>query len=158
LAFFVLNPKPIFLLFRPVPKAGFSPALSPGKFLDAFAKFLKTLGLVTLALCAGAALLAAFWPALHAGFGVAGVLLMAANALAAIGILRLRTGMEPVKLIMMSMLVRLGVLAAIMLSVIALVPHGPALYSFVFSAMAGYVVFQAVEVRHLSRNPELLAK
>jgi hypothetical protein len=158
LRFFVLNPKSIFLLFRPVLKAGFSPALPPGKSLDAFSKFLKTLGLATLALCAIAALTAAFWPALHAGFGIAGVLLMAANALAAVGILRLRTGIEPAKLILVSMVVRLALLAAIMFAVIRSVSDTPALYSFVFSAMAGYAVFQGVEVRHLMRNPGLLAK
>jgi hypothetical protein len=126
--------------------------------LDAFTKFLKTLGLATATLCAATALLAVFWPALHAGFGSAGVLLMAANALAAIGILRLRTGMEPVQLIMLSMLVRLGLIAAVMLAVIQFVAHGPALYSFVFSALGGYVIFQIVEIRHIIRNPGLLAK
>lgn len=120
--------------------------------------FTKTLGFAALALCAATVLAAAFWPSLHAGFAAAGILLMAANAFAAVRILRLRLGMEPVQLILLSMLVRLGVLAAIMLGVIALVSHGPALYSFVFSAMAGYVVFQAFEIRYIVRNPGLLAK
>jgi hypothetical protein len=120
--------------------------------------FSRTLGFATLALCAATVLAGFFWPSLHAGFATAGILLMAVNAFAAIRILRLRLGMEPVQLILLSMLVRLGLVAAIMLGVIALVPHGPALYSFVFSAMAGYVIFQAVEIRHVVRNPGLLAK
>lgn len=120
--------------------------------------FNKTLGLATLALCFGAAVLSYFWPALHAGFGVAGIALMAANAFAAIAILKLRLGIEPVRLVMLSMLARLGIVTAVMLAMIQFVAHGPALYSFVFSALAGFVVFQVVEVRHVVRNPGLLAK
>ncbi len=56
------------------------------------------------------------------------------------------------------MIARLGLVAGIMLLVIRLTDSGAALYSFVFSAMAAYVVFQAVEIRHLLRNPGLLAK
>lgn len=120
--------------------------------------FSKTLILATLALCAAAAIGARFWPALDATFGMAGIALMALNAFAAIGILRLRTGVEPVHMILLSMLVRLVVLAGIMLLVIRLVSHGPSLYSFIFSAMAGYVIFQALEIRYIVRNPGLLAK
>lgn len=124
--------------------------------------FSKTLGLATLALCVLAVLTAALWPpswpAYHAGFGIAGVLLMAANTYAAIAILKLRTAMEPVQLIMLSMLIRLGIVAAVMLAFIQFLSHGPALYTFVFSAMFGFLVFQAVEIRHIIRHPELLAK
>jgi hypothetical protein len=132
---------------------------SPETSLNAFS---KTLGLATVALCVAMFLLATLWPAswapLHAGFAASGILLMAFNAFVAIGILRLRTGMEPVQLIMLSMLVRLGLIAAVMLAVIQFVAHGPALYSFVFSALGGYVIFQIVEIRHIIRNPGLLAK
>lgn len=120
--------------------------------------FNKTLGLATLALCSGTAVLSYLWPSLHVGFGVAGIALMALNAFAAIAILKLRLGIEPIRLVMMSMLARMGVVAAAMLLVIALVDRGPALYSFVFSAMVGFVVFQAVEVRHIVRNPGLIAQ
>ena len=124
--------------------------------------FSKTLGLATLALCAIAVFASVLWPStwppFHAGFGVAGILLMAANTYAAIAILKIRTGMEPVQLIMLSMLIRLGLVAAVMLAVIQFVSHGPALYTFVFSAMFGFLVFQAVEIRHVIRHPELLAK
>jgi hypothetical protein len=121
-------------------------------------EFIKILGLATLALCLGTALLSYFWPALHVGFGAAGIALMAVNAFAAVAILKLKLGIEPVRLIMLSMLTRFGLVAATMLLVIQLVEHGPALYSFVFSAMAGFVVFQAVEIRHIVRNPGLIAK
>jgi hypothetical protein len=121
-------------------------------------EFNKNLGLATLALCLGTALLSYFWPALHAGFGAAGIVLMALNTFAAIAILRMRLGIDPIRLILLSMLTRLGLVAATMLLVIQLVSHGPAVYSFVFSAMAGFVVFQAVELRHIVRNPGLLAK
>jgi hypothetical protein len=56
------------------------------------------------------------------------------------------------------MLLRLVLVSAVMFCVIRLVEAGPALYSFVFSALGAYVVFQAVEVRHLMRNPEVFAK
>jgi hypothetical protein len=150
-----LNPRRVLLLFRPVLKAGLLPAPPWKKPLNAFS---KTLGLAAFALCAAAVLVAAFWPSLHAGFSTAGILLMAANAFAAVGILKLRLGIEPIQLILISMFLRLALVAGIMLLVIALVAHGPALYSFVFSAMAGYIVFQAFEIRHIVRNPGLLAK
>lgn len=111
-----------------------------------------------MALCAGTVILSYFWPVLHVGFGVAGIALMAANAFAAIAILNLRLGIEPIRLILTSMVARLGVVAAAILLVIAILDRGPALYSFVFSAMAGFVVFQAVEVRHIIRNPGLIAQ
>jgi hypothetical protein len=120
--------------------------------------FNKTLGLTTLVLCVGTVILSYFWPALHAGFGIAGIALMALNAFAAIAILKLKLGMEPIRLVLTSMVARLGVVAAAILLVIALVERGPALYSFVLSAMAGFVVFQAVEVRHIIRNPGLIAQ
>ncbi len=120
--------------------------------------FTKTLGLATLALCAGVVVLASFWNSLHPVAAVAGVLLMAANALAAVGALKLRFGMDPVRLVLVSMLARLVVVAGVMLVVIRLVAAGPALYSFVFAAMAAYAVFQAVEIRHVVRHPELLAR
>lgn len=120
--------------------------------------FNKTLGFATAALCFGTALLSYFWPVLHAGFGVAGIVLMALNAFAAIAILKLKLGIDPIRLMLMSMLARMGMVTAAMLLVIALVDRGPALYSFVFSAMAGFVVFQAVEVRHIVRNPGLIAQ
>ncbi len=120
--------------------------------------FNKTLGLTLVALCSGTAVLSYLWPSLHVGFGFAGIALMAVNAFAAIAILKLRLGIDPIRLIMMSMMARLGMVTAAMLLVIAIVDRGPALYSFVFSAMAGFVVFQAVEVRHIVRNPGLIAQ
>jgi hypothetical protein len=119
--------------------------------------FLKTLGLVTLALFAASALLSVFWPSLRLFAGWAGFALMGLNAFAAIALLRLRRYIEPLRLILTSMLVRLLLVVAVMLAVIQTVSHGPALYSFIFSAMAGFVVYQAVEIRHILRTPELLA-
>jgi hypothetical protein len=120
--------------------------------------FNKNLGLTALALLAVTAAIAVFWPALNIWAGGAGVLLMALNAWAAVGVLRLRTGLEPVKLILLSMLTRLSLVLVVMLIVISAVNHGPTLYSFVFSAMAGYVVFQALEIHHVVRHPELLTR
>jgi hypothetical protein len=150
---FLLNPRSVFLLFPPVPPAGLARASQENSLNN----FTKTLGLVTLALCFGTALLSYFWPALHAGFGAAGIGLMAVNAFAAVALLKLRRSIEPIRLVLLSMLARLSVVAAVMLLMIQIVPHGPSLYSFVFSAMAGFVVFQALEIRHLVRNPGLLA-
>ena len=119
--------------------------------------FLKTLGLATLALFAASALLSVFWPALHLFSVWMGFLLMAVNAYAAIALLRLRRYVEPTRLILTSMLVRTLLMVAVMLVVIQTVSRGPAMYSFIFSAMAGYVVYQAVEIRHIMRTPGLLA-
>jgi hypothetical protein len=123
-----------------------------------FTAFVKTLGLSTLALCAGLVLLAAFWTGLHAAAAVAGVVLMALNAFAAVGVLKLPFRNDPVQRIFISMILRLVLISGIMLLVIRFMEPGPALYSFVFSALGAYVVFQAVEVRHLMRNPGVFAK
>ena len=102
------------------------------------------------------AALSVFWPTLSLGAGIAGLLLMAANTYAAVALLRLRKYMEPIRLILTSMLVRSLLMVTVMLFVIQLVSHGPVLYSFIFSAMAGFVVYQAVEIRHILRTPEIL--
>lgn len=118
--------------------------------------FNKLIGLTFFALVAVTAVIAAFWPTLNVYSAAGGMLLMALNAWAAVAVLRLRTGLEPIKLILLSALTRLSLLAFVMLGVIAVLGHGPALYSFVFSAMAGFVVFQALEAHHVVRHPELL--
>jgi hypothetical protein len=134
------------------------PAALPRKNVATFTNFAKTLGIATLALCAGLAVTAVFWAGLHAGAAAAGVVLMALNALAAVGVLKLPLRNDPAQRILISMLLRLVLVSAVMFCVIRLVEAGPALYSFVFSALGAYVVFQAVEVRHLMRNPEVFAK
>jgi hypothetical protein len=123
-----------------------------------FTNFAKTLGLTTLALCAGLAVAASFWNALRPVAAAGGVLLMALNAFAAVGALKIPFRNDPVQRVFVSMLARLTLVAGIMLVVIRLVDAGPALYSFVFSSLGAYVVFQFVEIRHVLRNPALLAK
>ena len=123
-----------------------------------FTTFAKTLTFATLALCAALAVIAVFWDGLHPVSASAGVLLMSLNALAAVGVLKLPLRNDPVQRIFLSLLLRLTLVSAIMLLVIRLATPGAALYSFVFSALGAYVVFQAVEIRHLMRNPEVFAK
>jgi hypothetical protein len=125
--------------------------------LNAFSKFSKSLAIATVALCA-AVLLVSAWAPVEPAWAVAGVLLMALNTLGALGVLRLRLGVEPIHMILVSMLARLVIVAGVMLVVIRLVSHTPSLYSFVFSALGSYLVFQAVEIRHVLRNPGMLAK
>lgn len=120
--------------------------------------FSKSLSVAALALLGASGVLAFFWPSLHLVYGWSGVLLMALNAWAAIAVLRLRHRMEPTKLILTSMLTRMFAVVAIMLTVILLTSQADRLYSFVFCAMAGFVVFQALEIRHILRNPELVAQ
>jgi hypothetical protein len=105
--------------------------------------YLKALGFATAILLVVTAVASAFWSPLRAFPAVGGILLMGANAWAAIAILRLPVGIEPLRLVMTSMLIRLGVVAAVMLVVIAAVTRGP---------------IQAVEIRHVLRHPELLAR
>lgn len=120
--------------------------------------YLKALGLATAVLFVATAVASAFWSPLRTVPALGGILLMGLNAWAAIAILRLPTGIEPIRLILTSMLARLGVVAAVMLLVISVTTHGPVLYSFIFAAMASYLVYQAVEIRHVLRHPELLAR
>jgi hypothetical protein len=120
--------------------------------------FSKSLTVATLLLLGVSGVLAFFWPSLHLVYGWAGFLLMALNAWAAIAILRLRDRVEPTKLILTSMLTRMFAVVAIMLAVIFATSQADRLYSFVFCAMAGFVVFQAIEIRHILRNPELVAQ
>ncbi len=114
--------------------------------------------MTTLALFGAAAILSGFWPEMHLFYAWAGLALMAVNAFAAIWILGLRSQMDPIRLIFISMMARLLFLAAIMLLVIRGLGHGPSLYSFVFTGMAGYLIYQVVEIRHILRNPGLMAK
>jgi len=120
--------------------------------------FSKSLSVATLILLGATGILAFYWSSLHLVYGWAGVLLMAVNAYAAIAVLRLRAHVEPTKLILSSMVIRMFAVMAVMLAVIALTSQVDRLYSFVFCALAGFVVYQALEIRHILRHPELVAQ
>ncbi len=103
-------------------------------------------------LCLVAALCSHLLPAYRLAPGFAALGLMAINALAAVGVLHLHLGWEPVRVILASMAARLLALGAL-LAVAAAVfhPERAQALSFVFSAMAAYVAFQILEIRHVSR-------
>ena len=74
---------------------------------------------------------------------------MALNALAAVLILKL-PGRDRIRTPLLSMTMRLIFLGGIMLlGMLTLKLTQSEALSFVFSAMAGYIVFQALEIRYL---------
>jgi hypothetical protein len=101
--------------------------------------------------------ISAVWPTVRTGAALSGVFLMALNAVGALGILRLRVGIEPAIKILVSMAGRLVVLGAVMvIAIIFFLEPGAETFSFLFAAMVGYAVFQTVEVRLILRHPEWL--
>ena len=88
-------------------------------------------------------------PNYHLTPALAGLGLMALNALAAVSILHLPGKKDLIRTSMTSMVVRLLALGAIMLAGMQFFkPAQAEAFSFVFTAMAGYVAFQALEIHH----------
>ena len=91
-------------------------------------------------------------PNYHLSPALAGLTLMALNALAAVAILHLPGQKDPIRTTVTSLTTRLLALGAIMLAGMQfLKPTQAEAFSFVFTAMAGYVAFQALEIRHFIR-------
>ena len=95
--------------------------------------------------------LSRFLPDYHFPQALAGLALMALNTLAAVIILSFPGG-NPVRTALISMLTRLMAMGGIMLTGMrVLKPTQPEAFSFVFTAMAGFIAFQTLEIRHLVR-------
>ncbi len=91
--------------------------------------------------------------------GVAGLCLMALNAFAAIAVLHMPGQRDILRTSITSMATRLLALAAIMIAAMQIFkPTQPEAFSFVFTAMAGYVAFQTLEIRHFIRLQSRWAK
>ena len=98
-------------------------------------------------------------PNYHLSPALAGLTLMALNALAAVAILHLPGKKDLIRTSMTSMVTRLLAMGAIMLAGMQfLKPTQAEAFSFVFTAMAGYVAFQALEIRHFIRLQAQWAK
>jgi hypothetical protein len=92
--------------------------------------------------------------------GALAVLLMAVNALGAVAPLHWTRQANPLRTYFLSMLIRLAAIGAFTIALV--MPKdfkmGDAL-SFVLSAMAAFVVFTSLEVRHFIRHqPTLLSR
>jgi len=89
----------------------------------------------------------------HLSHGLAGLVLMGLNAFAAVVFVQFVGKTNFIRASLLSMVARLFTLAIIM--VIAqrvFKPTQPEAFSFVFTAMAGYVFFQALEIRYFMRQ------
>lgn len=114
--------------------------------------FIKSLLVISSFLGVVAAGLSRLLPNYHLTPALAGLGLMALNALAAVLILNL-PGRDGIRTPILSMAMRLFFLGGIMLlGMLTLKLTQSEALSFVFSAMAGYIVFQALEIRCLVRE------
>ncbi len=78
---------------------------------------------------------------------------MGLNALAAVAFLHFVGKTNFIRASLLSMVARLFTLAIIMVIALrAFKPSQPEAFSFVFTAMAGYIVFQALEIRYFMRQ------
>lgn len=92
-------------------------------------------------------------PHYHLSHGLAGLILMGLNALCAVAFLHFLGKADFIRLSLLSMMARLFTLAIIMIVALRVFkPTQPEAFSFVFTAMAGYVVFQALEIRYFMRQ------
>ena len=115
--------------------------------------FIKSLLAGFVLLGAAAAGIARLLPIYHLPHGLAGLFLMALNAAAAVAILHFLGKRNFIQLSLISLVTRLFSLAIIMVFALrTLKPTQPEAFSFVFSAMAGYIVFQALEIRYFIRQ------
>ncbi len=92
-------------------------------------------------------------PLYHLPHGLAGLILMALNAATAVAILHFLGKRNFIQLSLISLVTRLFSLAIVMVIALrAFRPSQSEAFSFVFSAMAGYIVFQALEIRYFVRQ------
>ena len=92
-------------------------------------------------------------PHYHLWQGLAGLILMALNALAAVAFLHFLGKTDFIRMSLLSMVARLFTLAILLVIALrAFKPTQSEAFSFVFTAMAGYIVFQAVEIRYFMRQ------
>ena len=111
--------------------------------------FIKSLLVIFVLLGAAVTGLSRFVPGYHLTPALVALGLMALNALAAIAVLHL-PGRDPIRTPLISMTARLIFLGGIMLAGMKILrPSQPEAFSFVFTAMAGFIAFQALEIRHV---------
>jgi hypothetical protein len=113
-------------------------------FIKSLAAGFALLGFTVLAL-------SIFIPQYRFPQALAGLALMALNALAAVAFLGI-SGNHPVRTVMVSMASRLLALGAVMLACLRILkPAQAEAFSFATTALAGYLAFQALEIRHVLR-------
>ena len=118
--------------------------------------FIKSLLIGFVLLGAVAAGVSRMLPLYHLSHGIAGLFLMALNATAAVLLLHFLGKRNFIQVSLISMVARLLSLALIMVAALRIFrPTQPEAFSFVFSAMAGYIVFQALEIRYFVRQGAL---
>lgn len=89
----------------------------------------------------------------HLSHGLAGLVLMGLNAFAAVAFLQFVGKTNFIRTSLLSMVARLFTLAIIMVVALRVFkPTQAEAFSFVFTAMAGYVFFQTLEIRHFIRQ------
>lgn len=94
----------------------------------------------------------------HWSLGLGVVVFMGLNAMAAVYPLYRFRGRNPFNVYLGSMVVRLGVIGTALILIITLgALSAPHLLSMTLTAMASFIAYLAVEVRHFLNNPAFLA-
>jgi len=96
-------------------------------------------------------------PGYHLGLGLIGLGLMAANVLGAVAPLHIFNSANPIHIYLVSLIVRMVLVALFMLGLILRGPHTRIeLASFLLTAMLSFIAFQVIEIRHLTRHQQAL--
>jgi hypothetical protein len=85
------------------------------------------------------------------------ILLMGMNAIGAVGPLHWWRNQNPIRTYMLSLLIRMVAIGAFTIALVLQSGFSAAdAFSFVFTAMAGFVVFTSFEIHHLVRHQDIL--
>jgi hypothetical protein len=117
------------------------------------AAFIKSLAISLAILGVVAAVLSRVVPNYSFSPALVGLILMACNALAAVTFFNLLIGRgNLVRASVTSMAVRFTILAGVMMAGLQMFrPSHAELFSFISTAFAGYIAFQALEIRYFLR-------
>ena len=127
--------------------------------LSALSSYIKNIALVMVLLSLAAVTMAKQLDLYHWSLGLGVVVFMGVNALGAVYPLYRFPGRNPFNVYLGSMVLRLGIIGTALILVISLGNLSmPNLLSMTLTAMASYVAYLAIEVRHfLTQNAAFLS-
>ena len=139
-------------------KAGRAASATSAAELIQFVRLVAVVGGCLALLAFGATqVFASVFPLLRLDMALMAIALMGLNAVAAVAPLYWFANQNPIRIYMTSMLVRMAVVGGVTLSLVLSRQFGMSeAFTFVFSAMLGFVAFTAIEVRHLIRHQSTL--
>jgi hypothetical protein len=125
--------------------------------LSIWIPFLRRISLVAGLLALVAFGMQSMMSAYRLDLALIAIAIMALNALGAVGPLHWLRNQNPIRVYMLSLLVRMAAIGGFTIILVLQSRFSASdAFSFVFTAMAGFVIFTIFEIRHLIRHQHVL--